>query len=728
VDQEELPSAQEHLRLLGELSAALAELSQDDQAMLDLIARRTVEAVPEVCSLRLLSADGKRLRLASIYAKDPDAAAFVREILEGVSPLLSHQPQAAEALRLDLAVLSQELPAAYTHNLVRPELWSLADRFAPKRMLVVPMSVRGRKIGVLAIGRYGSSLAPFSEADQALAKEIAALASLAIENARLRRLLTAERETLESLIAEKTSELEEVRWKLEEVTRLQRATVDNANYAIVTTRLDGTIVTFNSAAERWLGYRARELTGTASATALHDPAELEVRAYELSQELGVPVAPGFEVLVTQARQGQSEVREWTYLGKEGVRFPVRLSVSAIRSKRGRISGFVCTASDLRAYRQAEEALEAERKLTRSILNAAGEGILGIDLRSHSLFLNPAATAMLGWSSDDLKIHNAHDLFHHSYADGTPFPLTESPIYLTCTRGTTFQVTDELFWSKDGRPVPVDYTSTPLLHQGEPMGAVVVFRDVTERQQTEAALREAQAEAERANAAKSEFLSRMSHELRTPLNAIIGFSQLLTRKHLPEPQAEYVGYIEQSGNHLLGLINEVLDISRIEAGRLVPSLEPIDLPELLGEVIALIHPMAAKRRLQLTQALPPTGSVKADRQRLKQVLLNLCSNAVKYNRDDGKIHVSAERLETGRFRIAVEDTGEGIAPEYFGRLFVPFERLDADRNNTEGSGLGLALSKNLVELMQGTLGFESVVGRGSTFWIELPPEPSSPSRP
>jgi PAS domain S-box-containing protein len=595
--QEHSSHEQARLRLLGELSAAFAEAGRTDEELLDLIARCTAEAIPEICLLRLMSRDGKRLKLASIYGPDPEAVAFFRKILMGASPLLENQPQAVQAIRTGETVVWSDLPPAYTERLVRPELWPLVERFGPKRSLSVQMRTRGRVIGVLTIGRSRPELPPFSAADQALAEAVAAWAAPAIENARLHRLLTTEQKTLETIISEKTSELEEVRWRLAEMTRLQRATVDNANYAVLTTRLDGTIITFNAAAESWLGYRSEEVANKVSAALLHDPQELEERARELASELGEPVAPGFDVLVTQARRGKAEVREWSYLGKDGTRFPVRLYVSPVRARGGRVSGFVCTANDLRS------------------------------------------------------------------------------------------------------------------------------------EKTEAALREARATAERANTAKSEFLSRMSHELRTPLNAIIGFSQLLGRRDLPESQREYVSYIEKSGSHLLDLINEVLDIARIEAGKMSVSLEPVDLGELLGEVISLIAPQAEKRQILLIQTVSSNGWVNADKQRLKQVLLNLCSNAVKFNREEGQMHVSVERLDSGRFRIAVEDTGPGIAPEERPRLFQPFERLSADQRGTEGSGLGLALSKHLVELMDGTIGCESEVGRGSTFWIDLPPaEPPEPKVP
>lgn len=237
----------------------------------------------------------------------------------------------------------------------------------------------------------------------------------------------------------------------------------------------------------------------------------------------------------------------------------------------------------------------------------------------------------------------------------------------------------------------------------------------------AELEKARHVADHANQAKSEFLSRMSHELRTPLNAVLGFAQLLQMDALSEEQRESVEHIDKGGRHLLGLINEVLDIARIEAGRLTISLEPVPVQSLVQESLDLIAPLAAAEQIHLDGHLADTPGlhVQADRQRLKQILLNLLSNAVKYNRKGGAVTLSYDETPTGRLRINVTDTGPGIAPEKMERLFKPFERLDVDQTGIEGSGLGLALSKRLAEAMGGTLGVESSVGRGSTFWVELP---------
>jgi PAS domain S-box-containing protein len=275
---------------------------------------------------------------------------------------------------------------------------------------------------------------------------------------------------------------------------------------------------------------------------------------------------------------------------------------------------------------------------------------------------------------------------------------------------------------DGRMRYARISGEPVLGlDGEFLGYRGVGRNVTAEVRGEQELKAAKAAAEEANRAKSDFLSNMSHELRTPLGAILGFGQLLEEDVAALPNAlhrQWVGSIVRAGWHLLGLVNEVLDLARIEAGRIELSLDAVSLEDLLDECRGEIAAVAAKRDIKVFAEATDTLYARADRMRLRQVLLNLLSNAVKYNRDGGEVHVSARAI--GKMvRISVSDTGQGIAKDRMNELFQPFKRLGAERSKVEGFGLGLSITRRLVEMMNGQMGVESELGRGSTFWFELP---------
>ncbi|MGH8867038.1 MAG: PAS domain-containing hybrid sensor histidine kinase/response regulator [Actinomycetes bacterium] len=268
-----------------------------------------------------------------------------------------------------------------------------------------------------------------------------------------------------------------------------------------------------------------------------------------------------------------------------------------------------------------------------------------------------------------------------------------------------------------------------LVDGRPTRMAGTVEDVTDQKAAQAALRSAQVDAEQANLAKSEFLSRISHELRTPLNAIIGFGQLLEMDDLTAEQREAVNHMLVGGRHLLELINEVLDISRIESGRLHLSLEPVRLGEVVDEVLALVRPQADERavRLPAGPGVPDTAHVVADRQRLAQVLLNLVSNAVKYNREDGEVWITSDTKQERRLALSVRDSGIGIPADRMDDLFTPFDRLGAEQTGIEGTGLGLALTKRLMEAMHGAVSVQST-SAGTTVTVELErcPPPDSGS--
>ncbi|MGH2465059.1 MAG: hybrid sensor histidine kinase/response regulator, partial [Candidatus Limnocylindrales bacterium] len=254
----------------------------------------------------------------------------------------------------------------------------------------------------------------------------------------------------------------------------------------------------------------------------------------------------------------------------------------------------------------------------------------------------------------------------------------------------------------------------------------IARDVTDQKAANVALEEARAAAddaretaERANRAKSEFLSRMSHELRTPLNAVLGFGQMLEMDRMEPPQSEYVEQILRGGHHLLDLIDEVLDISKIEIGAVAISVEPVAIAEVASESVRLLEPLAEAGKIRLRSAVPESiPEVMADHQRLRQVLVNFISNAIKYTPPGSTATIHAAGAGEGWIRIAVTDDGPGIAGDLIPRLFQPFERIGAEQRGIEGTGLGLAHSKALTERMGGRIGVDSAPGSGSTFWLEL----------
>ncbi len=284
--------------------------------------------------------------------------------------------------------------------------------------------------------------------------------------------------------------------------------------------------------------------------------------------------------------------------------------------------------------------------------------------------------------------------------------------------------DEIYFSlkrRDGSSLAV-MTNAVRRERGGAFANDCVFLPMRQRREFEDELLEARKAADAASEAKAKFLSMMSHELRTPMNSILGFGQLLEIEPLDASQMECVEQILRAGRHLLELINEVLDISRIEAGQVTISAEPISAQNLMREAFAMTRPLAELAGITVRMELCPSEvAVLADPIRLRQLLLNLLSNAIKYNRINGEVRLACEgRAEaSATVRFTVRDTGHGISAEKLGQLFQPFERLGAEAGEIEGTGLGLALSKRLVEAMGGAIGVESVEGEGSCFWIDLP---------
>jgi PAS domain S-box-containing protein len=363
---------------------------------------------------------------------------------------------------------------------------------------------------------------------------------------------------------------------------------------------------------------------------------------------------------------------------------------------------------------------------RVLASAAPDAILVVDGEGHVRFANTQATTLFGYDATEFAALQVQDLVPERFRaahEGHRSGFMNAPSSRPMGRNL-----DLFARRKGGSEFPAEISLSPLQNHG--VAAVqVVVRDVTETRAQRDRLREAQQTAEKASLAKSEFLASMSHELRTPLNSILGFAQLLGRDRkepLSERHRGMVDHIVRSGQHLLRLIDEVLDLSRIEAGRVSVSLEPVSVKSVLAEVTATLSPLALARRIDLL-ATPLENArleVTADRTRFAQVLLNFGTNAIKYGRSGGRVRFRVTRTAESLVRVLVEDDGPGIAPEHHPRIFEPFQRAGQEGGSVEGTGIGLAIVKRLAMLMKGSTGFNSAPGQGSTFWIELPEVVSS----
>lgn len=385
--------------------------------------------------------------------------------------------------------------------------------------------------------------------------------------------------------------------------------------------------------------------------------------------------------------------------------------------------------------------EFERMRSRALFfeaqaNSSIDGIIVVDQNGKKIFQNQRANEL--WMLPPHIVENPDVWIQIQYVLGlvkNPEQFGAVVRRLYSEPGETHRTEVEL---KNGTVLD-RYTAPVCDADGRYYGRIWTFRDITERKRNEEALQNAHselearvtqrtealtqalAEVEKANRAKTEFLSRMSHELRTPLNAILGFGQLLEMDNITDLQQESVGLILKAGSHLLGLINEILDIAGLESGRLTPEIEVVSVGQAIAEMCALVSPLAANRQVDIVTVNAESWRhfVMADERRIKQILINLLSNGIKYNYVGGKVTITCEETEADRIRISVADTGAGIAPDDLARIFTPFERLDAARTQVEGTGLGLFIAHRLIAAMAGSIEVQSEPGVGSTFVIELP---------
>jgi PAS domain S-box-containing protein len=509
---------------------------------------------------------------------------------------------------------------------------------------------------------------------------------------------------------------------------LQNAIFNSANFSSIATDAKGVIQIFNVGAERMLGYAAADVMNKITPADISDPQEVIARAEALSAELGTPITPGFEALVFKASRGIEDIYELTYIRKDGSRFPAVVSVTALRDAQNEIIGYLLIGTDNTVRKEIEaeqkqlgQRLRDHQFYTRSLFEANIDALMTADPSGIITDVNKQMEALTGCTRDELI-----GAPFKSYFSDQERAEESIKLVLSKKKVTNYELTAH---ARDGKETVVSFNATTFYDRDRRLqGVFAAARDVTERKVLDQVLLEknvelerAKYEADKANLAKSEFLSSMSHELRSPLNAILGFAQLMeTDTPPPSPsQKESVAQILQAGWHLLKLINEILDLAKVESRQVPMSSEPVSLADIMLDCRNMVDPQAQKRGIELI--IPEINTslfVHADRTRLKQVLINLLSNAIKYNSKQGKVEVSCTESTPGRTRVSIKDSGAGLNPEQLAQLFQPFNRLGQEAGGEEGTGIGLVVAKRLVELMGGTIGVESTVGRGSTFWFDL----------
>lgn len=374
------------------------------------------------------------------------------------------------------------------------------------------------------------------------------------------------------------------------------------------------------------------------------------------------------------------------------------------------------SAELRARVNAGIKVINTNRHLKAIVSNSSEGILTFNSDGVVDSFNVAAEKMFGFKAHEIL---GKDILTLILNEADKENLKHQ---ITIATAGSSQQCELIGIKKNHRSFPLELNMAQMNYDGN-KHFVCIIRDITEQKNYERDLVVAKEVAEHATKAKSQFLSNMSHELRTPLNAILGFAQLLesdTESPLTEDQRESLDYILQGGSHLLGLVNEILDLAKIESGKMVFEYKTVELDTLLWECVSLINGIAVAKEVNISHSATTTENhVRADENRLKQVLLNLLSNAIKYNSQPGNIFIEKSQPETGLVRISITDTGKGISKEKQLQLFQSFNRLGAENSRVEGTGIGLLITKSLIEQMGGAIGFESEVDKGSTFWIQLP---------
>ncbi len=502
-----------------------------------------------------------------------------------------------------------------------------------------------------------------------------------------------------SLVEKQGQDIIAERHALARSEALLNGVINSSRDAIITVDANGTMLSFNPQAEAVFGYAAADAIGQNARVLL--PAQ---HADGVDRYIGDYLKAGDGRLIDHRREMQGQRSECS-------QFPMELTVTELKLGKERI--FACVIRDLTKAKAAEAEREQLRFQNELILRSAGEGICGLDLEGNITFANPAAARLLGWDVDDLVGEPCHGIAHHSKSDGSPYPREECPVCTALGDETVCVVDSEVYWRKDGKSFPVEYVSTPIRDKSDKLvGAVVTFRDITQRKEAEESLRKAKETAEAATRQKSEFLANMSHEIRTPMNGIIGMTELALDTELSAEQRDYLEMVRASADSLLTVINDILDFSKIEAGRIELCDAEFDLRDALGNILEPLALRAHEKGLELLSRVHPDvpDALVGDAGRLRQIVINLVGNAIKFT-DAGEVVVEVESAARDDDRVsihfAVSDTGIGVPEAKQRRVFEAFEQVDGSTTRGYGgTGLGLSISSQLVRVMDGDIWVES----------------------
>jgi PAS domain S-box-containing protein len=505
---------------------------------------------------------------------------------------------------------------------------------------------------------------------------------------------------------------------------LQRAIFNSANFSSIATDAKGVIQIFNVGAERMLGYSADEVMNKITPADISDPQEVIARAEALSSELATQIAPGFEALVFKASRSIEDIYELTYIRKDGSRFPAIVSVTALRDADEAIIGYLLIGTDNTARKliEAEQTLLAQRLrdhqfYTRSLFESNVDALMTTDAPGIITDVNNQMATLTGCTRDELIGAPFKNFF-------TDPQRAEAGIKMALSKRkvTDYELTAR---ARDGKTTVVSFNATTFYDRDRRLqGVFASVREITERKQYEKSLREATRTAEQANNAKSEFLANMSHEIRTPMNAVIGLSYLMGQTSLNSDQASFLTKINLASKSLLSVINDVLDLSKIEAGELTlecAAFRPAFLVKEVADVMAVqADAKGIAFRVDIPDDLP--AMLEGDATRLNQILTNLLSNAIKFT-ERGGVELNVRRvpaLSSGAIIcFTVKDTGIGIASDVQANLFKPFMQADASiTRRYGGTGLGLSIVKHMATLLGGDVAVTSVLGVGSTFSVTL----------